>query len=137
MGRRASDNGNGSDKLENHPRPNWILIGGSVILLLEGVYMWSTANQRRAAHLRDEQEDGRILYRLNCASCHEQENLGLIKEPPRLQGLFHKRLLPSGAPATDEEVYRTITLGKNTMPAFDQRLTDAEVREIVAYLHTK
>jgi mono/diheme cytochrome c family protein len=44
--------------------------------------------------------------------------------------------LPSGAPATDAQVRKTIIEGRGTMPAFDQRLSEEEVNDLVKYLHT-
>jgi mono/diheme cytochrome c family protein len=43
--------------------------------------------------------------------------------------------LPSGAPATDEQVRKTIIQGLGTMPAFDQRLSDEDISDLVKYLH--
>jgi hypothetical protein len=45
----------------------------------------------------------------------------LKKQPPKLEGLFQSKTLPSGAPATDEEVRKATILGIGTMPAFDQQ----------------
>jgi hypothetical protein len=40
----------------------------------------------------------------------------LKKQPPKLEGLFQSKTLPSGAPATDEEVRKTTILGIGTIP---------------------
>lgn len=79
---------------------------------------------------------GHELYQLHCVECHEGKNLNLRKQPPKLNGLFQTKALPSGAPATDDEVRKTIVDGRGIMPAFDQRLTDKEIKELVKYLHT-
>jgi len=78
---------------------------------------------------------GRELFELNCAPCHEAPKLELKKQPPRLEGLFQSKTLPSGARATDEQVRKTIIQGIGTMPAFNQRLSDEDVDEMVKYLH--
>jgi len=52
------------------------------------------------------------------------------------QLLFQLKSLPSGAPATDAQVRKTIIEGRGTMPAFDQRLSEEEVDDLVKYLHT-
>lgn len=79
---------------------------------------------------------GHELYQLHCLECHEGKNLNLRKQPPKLNGLFQAKALPSGAPATDDEVRKTIIEGRGIMPAFDQRLTDKEVADLLKYLHT-
>ena len=80
--------------------------------------------------------NGQALFQFHCAPCHEMPPPDLLKEPPKLNGLFNSKTLPSGAPASDEQVRKVILEGFNTMPAFDKRLKDDEVRDIIAYLHT-
>jgi len=46
-----------------------------------------------------------------------------------------RKNLPSGAPATDEQVHHTIIAGLRTMPAFNQLVTDTDADDIVRYLH--
>ncbi|HTC92569.1 MAG TPA: cytochrome c [Terriglobales bacterium] len=79
---------------------------------------------------------GHELYQLHCQECHEGANLNLRKQPPKLNGMMQGKNLPSGAPATDEQVRKTIIEGRGIMPAFDQRLTDKEIDDLVKYLHT-
>ena len=43
---------------------------------------------------------------------------------------------PSGAPATAEEVRHTIVEGLRTMPAFNGRLREDEIRDLIAFLRT-
>ena len=57
-------------------------------------------------------------------------------QPPRLNGIFAAQRLPSGEPATDDQVRKTIMEGRGIMPAFDQRLTQDDVTDILKYLHT-
>jgi mono/diheme cytochrome c family protein len=78
---------------------------------------------------------GARLYHENCAECHENPQPDLHKQPPSLHGLFTSNTLPSGAPATDAQLQKVIIEGLGTMPAFDQRLSDADVSELVKYLH--
>jgi len=84
----------------------------------------------RQAELRGEE-----LFQQNCAVCHDVPNPELKKQPPKLEGLFQRKTLPSGATATDEQVRRTIINGIGTMPAFDQRLSSEDVNDLLAYLH--
>lgn len=81
-------------------------------------------------------QSGQELFDLHCASCHEDPPPDLKKQPPKLEGLFKAKRLPSGAPATDKQVRKTIIEGLRTMPAFDQRLSDQDLNDLIAYLHT-
>jgi mono/diheme cytochrome c family protein len=82
----------------------------------------------------DERRGGQ-LFQLHCAPCHETPPPDLLKQPPKLQGLFDSKTLPSGAPATGEQVRMVIIEGLRTMPAFQRRLQEQEVRDLIAYLH--
>ena len=84
----------------------------------------------------DSRQHGEQLFEQHCVECHEMPNPELKKQPPKLEGLFHSKTLPSGAPATDEQVRRTIIEGRGTMPAFDGRLSGRDVSDLVRYLHT-
>lgn len=79
---------------------------------------------------------GARLYHENCAECHDNPQPDLHKQPPNLHGLFSNRTLPGGTPATDAQLKKIIVEGVGTMPAFDQRLSDADVKELVEYLHS-
>jgi len=79
---------------------------------------------------------GEYAYEVHCAECHEQTHPDLLKQPPNLHGIFSRKTLPSGAPMTDEQVRGTIIEGRGTMPAFDKRLSNEELDELVRYLHT-
>ena len=84
----------------------------------------------------ESESNGRALFQLHCAPCHDTPPPDLLKEPPKLKGLFTSKTLPSGAPATDEQVRKVIIEGLRTMPAFDRRLQEKDVRDLIAYLHT-
>jgi mono/diheme cytochrome c family protein len=84
-----------------------------------------------------EQADYRpqYVYQKYCATCHDATNLHLIKDPPRLDGLFRKKAFPSGAPATDDELRSVIRHGRDTMPPFEATLSGDDVNALVRYLH--
>ncbi len=82
------------------------------------------------------EEHGSELFDLHCVDCHETPNPDLKKKPPKLEGLFESKTLPGGAPATDEQVRKTIIEGRGTMPAFDGRLSESDVNDLIRYLHT-
>lgn len=80
---------------------------------------------------------GRAVYERNCKPCHEDTTLELRTKPPNLSGLFTKKTIPSGAPATDEQIRRTIQQGRGIMPPFAQVLDKENLDDLVAYLHAK
>ena len=112
------------------------LIGLVLAAACIALVVYSGGDLRPPARLTDEQEFGRSLYSANCAACHEVNQLALKKVPPNLHGIFAHDRLPSGSPATDDEVRLVISRGKNTMPPFDHRLTSDQVAAIISYLHT-
>jgi len=86
--------------------------------------------------LTAQQVEGKHLYQVRCAHCHEDNDLGLKKIPPNLHGVLAVSTLPSGAPATDLEVKRAILAGKGMMPSFVGRFTEEQMEALLAYLHT-
>jgi len=105
-----------------------------LLVLLSTVF--AVACSDRADGLTDSERNGKSLFILNCAPCHEDSNPELKVHPPRLNGMFSTGKLPSGEPATDEQVRETLVHGRGIMPAFDQRLTKDDVTDILNYLHT-
>ena len=117
------------------------LIGRSVLglslVLLTGTTLlfWATSCSKP---LTETEQAGKALYEIHCFECHEENDLGLKKVPPKLHDLFSHQELPDGTtPATDAAVRQVIVYGKRTMPAFNGRLSDAQVAELIAYLHRK
>ena len=59
------------------------------------------------------------------------------KKGPGLKGVFQSKYLPvSGLPANDERVGELIVTGRNMMPAFGQVMSQQQVQDLLAYLHT-
>lgn len=85
--------------------------------------------------LTPQEAEGKHLYEIRCAHCHEDNDLGLKKVPPSLHGVFERKTLPSGAPATDEAVRQNVLTGKGMMPSFGGRFTEEQMAALLAYLH--
>ena len=85
--------------------------------------------------LTAQQQSGQEIFQANCAVCHFADS-NRPRGGPGLQDLFQKKFLPSGAPANDERVRQTITMGRGNMPHFDQILDDQQMNDLLAYLHT-
>ena len=106
------------------------------ILLLSNGFALMFSACRNSQPLTPQQAEGKHLYQVRCAHCHEENDLGLKKVPPDLHGVFFKSgTLPSGAPATDSEVRSVVLTGKGMMPAFNGRFDDAQMSALLAYLH--
>jgi mono/diheme cytochrome c family protein len=86
--------------------------------------------------LNVQQAAGRRLYDHYCDRCHEPYS-SRDKKGRSLQGVFKKQFLPqSGMPANDERVSEMILTGRNMMPAFGQAMSQQQVQDLLAYLHT-
>ena len=86
--------------------------------------------------LNAQQATGRRLYDQYCDRCHEPYS-SRDKKGRSLQGVFKKQFLAvSGMPANDERVGEMIVTGRNMMPAFGQVLSQSQVQDLLAYLHT-
>jgi mono/diheme cytochrome c family protein len=89
-----------------------------------------------AAPLTAQEAEGKHLYQVRCAHCHEDNDLALKKVPPDLHGVFNHKTLPSGIPATDAAVRQNVLTGRGLMPGFAGRFDDAQMAALLAYLHT-
>ncbi len=87
------------------------------------------------AELNPQQANGHAVYEAHCAVCHYDRRNGSL-HGPSLSSLYKKPALPSGAAATDERVAATILHGRNNMPAMRNQVDDADLADLLAYLHT-
>lgn len=85
--------------------------------------------------LNAQQSRGRRVFQVYCASCHHAYSSAGSKGPS-LKELFKKKYLPSGLPANDRFVEGTIVSGRNMMPGFGGALSEQQVGDLMAYLHT-
>ena len=70
-----------------------------------------------------------------CSSCH-YANTEKGLNGPGLEGLFRKPYLPSGGAAKDDRVREVILRGRSMMPALGNTLSDQQMEDLMAYLHT-
>jgi mono/diheme cytochrome c family protein len=105
-------------------------------ILFVAILCFASSGCREATKLTQQQVEGKHLYQVRCAHCHEENDLALKKVPPDLHGVFKSATLPSGASANDLEVRRVVLAGKGMMPAFDGRFDEAQMSALLAYLHT-
>jgi mono/diheme cytochrome c family protein len=86
--------------------------------------------------LNAQQAEGRKIYDNNCDRCHEPYS-SKGKKGPSLKGVFKQQYLPlSGLPANDARVAEIVKFGRSKMEGFGQVLTDQQIQDLLAYLHT-
>jgi len=86
--------------------------------------------------LNAQQSTGRKLYDNYCDRCHEPYS-SRGKKGPSLKGVFKQQYLPlSGLPANDARVGDIIKYGRSKMEGFGQVMTDQQIQDLLAYLHT-
>jgi mono/diheme cytochrome c family protein len=85
--------------------------------------------------LNAQQAVGRRVYDAHCADCHFAYSKSNLKGPS-LNGLFKKPFMKNGMPANDDRVTDIILLGRAKMPAFQNKLTQQQLNDLMAYLHT-
>ena len=86
--------------------------------------------------LNPQQAAGRHVYDQYCDRCHAAYS-SRSKKADSLQGVFKKQYLPkSSLPANDERVAQITRDGRGMMPAFGQVLTEQQIQDLLAYLHT-
>lgn len=107
----------------------------AIVVICCVISMLFVAGCHSKAALTPEQAEGKHLYDVRCAHCHEDNDLGLKKVPPNLHGVFNYSTLPSGLPATDQVVAREVLSGRGLMPAFEGRFTQEQMDALLAYLH--
>lgn len=94
------------------------------------------AGCHRVPALTGQEAEGKHLYTVRCAHCHEDNDLNLKKVPPDLHQIFQRSSLPGGEPASDTSVRRVVLSGKGMMPSFAGRFTQQQMAALLAYLHT-
>ena len=86
--------------------------------------------------LTPQQATGRRVYDSYCDRCHEPYS-SRGKQGPSMKGVFKRQYLElSGLPANDDRVSELILSGRSKMPAYSQVLTQQQVQDLLAYLHT-
>jgi mono/diheme cytochrome c family protein len=86
--------------------------------------------------LNPQQITGRKLYDSYCDRCHEPYS-SRGKKGPSLKGVFKQQYLPlSGLPANDARVGDIIKYGRSKMEGFGHVMTDPQIQDLLAYMHT-
>jgi len=73
-------------------------------------------------------------YKAKCASCHGPDGLAATSMAKAMKVLSFKA--PEMIKATDAAFIASTTDGKGKMPAYKGKLTDAQIKDLVAYIRT-
>jgi mono/diheme cytochrome c family protein len=86
--------------------------------------------------LNPQQVAGRKLYDNYCDRCHEPYS-SRGKKGPSLKGVFQRQYLPlSGLPANDDRITDIVKYGRAKMEGFGHVMTDQQIKDLLAYMHT-
>jgi len=113
---------------------------GALALLILTLATTSCDVERRKSDaelgLNAQQTAGRKLYDNYCDRCHEPYS-SRGKKGPSMKGVFKRQYLElSGLPANDDRVTDIVKYGRSKMEGFGQVMTDQQIKDLLAYLHT-
>ncbi len=77
---------------------------------------------------------GPETYKAKCQMCHGADGHGDTPAGKAMNA--HPFNSPDVLKASDADLIAIIQKGKNKMPAFTGKLTDAQITDVVAYVHT-
>jgi len=78
-------------------------------------------------------ERGGEIFYYKCWFCHNE----FTKDIPKLEGLFTRATLLSGAPVNDTTVKAKLREGGPGMPGYKYALNDSDLNDLVSYLREK
>jgi mono/diheme cytochrome c family protein len=115
-----------------------VLLGSCIIAVLS--LLVSCTSERRNSDaelgLNPQQSAGRRVYDAYCDRCHEPYS-SRGKQGPSMKGVFKKPYLAiSGLPANDQRVGEIIRFGRAKMPGYSQALSEQDIQNLLAYMHT-
>src|SRR5713101_3936549 len=86
--------------------------------------------------LNPQQVSGRHIYDQYCDRCHAAYS-SKERKGPSMKGVFKRQYLSvSGMPANDDRASDIIRMGRNKMEGFGQVLTQEQINDLLAYLHS-
>jgi len=112
-----------------------LLLSAALLTLAVGCEKDRSLETDAELGLSFQQATGRHVFETYCTMCHYAYSSSGLKGPG-LKNLFGKSFLPSGLPANDRFVEQTIIGGRGMMPAQGSTLTEQQLRDLMAYLHT-
>ena len=80
------------------------------------------------------QSGGSDVYKTKCQMCHGIDGAGATPAGKALKAASFKD--PAIIKATDADLLSAVTKGKNKMPANEGKLSEAQIKLVVAYVRT-
>jgi mono/diheme cytochrome c family protein len=80
------------------------------------------------------QTSGAETYKAKCAVCHGADGLAATPMGKSTKTLSFKAA--EMVKASDAQFIASTKNGKNKMPAYNGKLTDAQIKEVIAYIRT-
>jgi len=120
------------------PKRGWFAPIATLLLFATAFFTACDSEPRKTdaeLGLTPQQAIGRHVYDARCAECHYAYSKRDLRGPS-LNGLFKHPYMKNGIPANDERVIDIILMGRAKMPAFQQKLTQQQLDDLMAYLHT-
>jgi|SRR5579859_1278562 len=80
------------------------------------------------------QDAGEKVYKAKCASCHGADGAGAtpVGKATKARDFCSDEVKKE----TDEEWTQIVVKGKNKMPGYDKKITEAEIKDVVAYIRS-
>ena len=100
------------------------------VLLLSGAFVAMMCLLSMSANA----QGGEAVYKAKCASCHGPDGVGAT--PAGKATKARDFCSDEVKKETDDEWTAIIVKGKNKMPAYDKKITDAEVKDVVTYIRS-
>ncbi|MGD0737452.1 MAG: c-type cytochrome [Terracidiphilus sp.] len=80
------------------------------------------------------QAPGADTFKAKCAMCHGTDGLANTPTAKNFKVLSFKD--PAQVKLTDAEIIASTTNGKGKMPAYKDKLTDAQIKDVTAFIRT-
>ena len=78
-------------------------------------------------------DDAEALYKSKCQVCHGPDGKGSAAGQKIGVKDFHS---PEIAKQSDEELFNATKQGKGKMPAYDKKLTDDQIKQLIKYIRS-
>jgi mono/diheme cytochrome c family protein len=116
------------------------IISGKKLLLVFAIGLLAVCGCKQspskpARALTPQEARGQQVFANQCSSCHYADT-DKASYGPGLAGLFHKPYLTSGMAVNDARVRSVILRGWGMMPPMGNALSEQELEDLMAYLHT-
>ncbi len=114
-----------------------VLAGLCLLSALSLPFAFQAPMSAKAALTVGDAKKGAVLYKQNCAICHGETGKGdglagkSLQPPPRnfSKGIFKYT-------KNDAELLKFIQTGKSPMPSWEGTLTEAQIQDVIAFIHS-